>query len=285
MSLGCCWDSYGLAALQGDFAGDGGGDILDGGSGNDTARYESSNGGVTVNLLTGAASGFHAEGDSLISIENLMGSRNFADTLIGDDGNNRLDGFGEDDQLFGLDGNDILNGGEGADLLDGGAKLDWAYYHRSTVGVNIDLSAGTATGGDAQGDTLISIELLYGSQFDDTLIGKAGANTLTGNEGNDTLDGKGGNDTLLGRQGNDTMTGGAGADKFRYTEASFDQDIITDFEDGIDKIDLTGSGLVFGDFTVSQQGTDTLVSLANDSHDILLRNIVETNITSEDFIF
>ncbi len=264
--------------------GDGGGDLLDGGSGIDTARYESSNGGVTVNLLTGAASGFHANGDVLVSIENLVGSRNFADHLTGDNNNNRLDGFDGDDQLFGLDGNDILNGGEGADLLDGGAKLDWAYYHRSTAGVNIDLAAGTATGGEATGDTLVSIELIYGSQFDDVLFGKGGANTLTGNKGNDTLDGRGGNDTLLGRQGNDLMTGGAGADKFRYTETVFDHDIITDFEDGIDKIDLTGSGLVFGNFTISQQGVDTLVS-RNASHDILLQNIVATDITVADFIF
>ena len=264
--------------------GDGGADLLDGGNGNDTARYESSNGGVTINLLNGTASGFHANGDTLISIENLVGSRNFADNLTGDNSNNRLDGFDGDDQLFGLDGNDILNGGKGGDLLDGGAKQDWAYYHRSTAGVNIDLTAGTASGGEATGDTLVSIELLYGSQFDDVLTGKGGANTLTGNQGNDTLDGKGGNDTLLGRQGNDTMTGGSGADRFRYTESVFDHDIITDFADGQDLIDLTGSGLVFSDFTITQQGTDTLVS-RNASHDILLQNITAIDITVADFVF
>ncbi len=264
--------------------GDGGGDLLDGGSGHDTARYESSNGSISVNLSTGQTSGFHAEGDTLVSIENLMGSRNFGDELTGDANDNRLDGFGGNDQLFGNDGNDILQGGEGADWLDGGEKLDWAYYHRSASAVQIDLTASTAEGGEATGDTLISIELLYGSQFDDTLIGKGGANTLTGNRGNDTLDGKGGNDTLLGRQGNDTMTGGAGADKFRYTESTFDHDTITDFEDGLDKIDLTGSGLAFGDFGISQQGVDTLVSL-NADHNIVLQGILSTTITTADFIF
>ncbi len=264
--------------------GDGGGDLFNGGAGNDTVRYESSNGGVTVNLLTGEASGFHANGDTFISIENIYGSRHFVDYLTGDNQNNRLDGLRGNDQLFGLDGNDILNGGEGGDLLDGGAKLDWAYYHRSSTGVYINLSTGAAMGGEAEGDILISIELLYGSQFDDTLIGKEGSNTLTGNQGNDTLDGKGGNDVLLGRQGDDTMTGGSGADRFRYSESAFGNDIVTDFADAVDKIDLTGSGLVFGDFSITQQGADTLLSL-NSSHSIRLKNVVSTNITGADFLF
>ncbi|KQW35078.1 hypothetical protein ASC85_21110 [Pseudomonas sp. Root401] len=49
---------------------------------------------------------------------------NGADTLIGDEANDRLDGLDGDDKLSGLAGNDVLNGGAGRDTLDGGMGLD-----------------------------------------------------------------------------------------------------------------------------------------------------------------
>ena len=69
----------------------------------DTASYAASDAGVNLNLLTGKGSGGHAEGDTLLEIENLVGST-FADTLIGDLQSNVLDGGS---------GNDTLTGGAG----------------------------------------------------------------------------------------------------------------------------------------------------------------------------
>lgn len=93
-----------------DFLGGGAGDdILDGGAGIDTATFLNPVRGVTVNLVTGQATG---EGiDTLISIENVVGT-SFADVLIGDDGNNVLQGNGGVDYLFGGGGNDTLTAGE-----------------------------------------------------------------------------------------------------------------------------------------------------------------------------
>ena len=85
---------------------------------------------------------------------------------------------GDDDTLIGGEGNDTLIGGAGADSLDGGAGIDTADYSGSESGVTVDLSAGTGTGGDAEGDTLTSIENVTGSAHNDTLTGDAGANTL-----------------------------------------------------------------------------------------------------------
>ncbi len=267
-------------------SGDGGGDMINGGSGIDTARYEASNAAVNIDLSVSAQSGGHAAGDMLTSIENVFGSKSYGDTIFGDNSNNRLYGFGGADFLSGRDGNDILQGGAGGDFLDGGGASDWAYYHRSSAGVNIDLTAGTASGGDATGDTLVSIERLYGSSFADVLTGKSGVNTLTGNAGNDILDGKGGNDTLLGRGDNDTLTGGSGADQFRYTESIFGVDLITDFEDGVDKINLIGSGLVPGDFSATQVGSTARLTLAvNPSNIINLANMNIADITPADFVF
>ena len=66
-----------------------------------------------------------AEGDKLVSIENLTGSAH-NDVLWGDDGinvlrgiagNDYLNGYGGADTLYGGDGNDILGGTDGNDIL------------------------------------------------------------------------------------------------------------------------------------------------------------------------
>ncbi|HEY9344285.1 MAG TPA: calcium-binding protein, partial [Inquilinus sp.] len=120
-------------------------------------------------------------------------------TLLGNAGANILSGWG---------GGDVLRGGAGADRLDGGAGTDAASYYTSAAGVTVDLAAGTGTGGDAQGDILIGIENLTGSNLaNDTLIGNAGANTLAG---------WGGSDVLRGGAGADVLDGGAGTDTASY---------------------------------------------------------------------
>ena len=162
-----------------------GADTLAGGDGADTASYAASDAAVTIDLSAGTNTGGHAAGDTLTGIENLSGSR-YADALTGDAGPNRLDGGA---------GNDRLEGRAGADALVGGTGLDTASYAASATAVTVNLLDGTATGGDAEGDTLDSIEHLTGSAHDDTLIGHAGDNVLEGGDGGDTLDGGDGIDT------------------------------------------------------------------------------------------
>lgn len=222
--------------------GGGSADTLDGGTGSDTASYESSDLGVTVNLATGAGSGGDAEGDVLIGIENLIGST-YTDDLTGDAGANRLEGG---------DGSDILTGGAGADILDGGTAEDTASYADSAEAVTVSLEAGAASGGDAEGDSLIDIENLEGSAFDDTLIGDDQANQLIGNAGADTLVGGEGDDNLLGGTGNDQLSGGAGAD----TLMGGDGDDVMAGGAGADSLD---GGL--GSDTASYVDSDVGVSL------------------------
>ncbi|WP_342238723.1 beta strand repeat-containing protein [Inquilinus sp. OTU3971] len=166
--------------------GGGGADSLQGGAGtNDTADYSGSASAVTVDLVTGTGSGGDAQGDTLTGVENLIGSAG-NDTLIGSAGDN------------------TLTGGAGADALTGNGGVDTADYSGSGAGVTVDLIAGTGTGGDAQGDTLASIENLTGSAFRDVLHGSAGANALSGGAGNDMLYGGAGADTINGGDGIDT---------------------------------------------------------------------------------
>ena len=126
-------------------------------------------------------------------------------------------------------------------MLDGSVGTDTAYYASATaaVTVNLGLSGAQNTGG-AGFDTLISIENLIGSRYNDRLTGDAGNNLLRGESGNDILNGGAGNDTLLGGYGNDllnggtgsdVLTGGAGKDTFIFNTqlGSSNIDKITDF--------------------------------------------------------
>ena len=197
-----------------------GADALDGGSGLDTASYSGSYEGVMVSLLDGTTAFGDARGDTFVSIENLTGSI-YHDWLQGDDGANVLNGGDEDDDLLGAGGDDTLIGGEGgdeleggggADVLDGGQGSDTAAYIESAAGVTVSLRDDTASGGDAEGDELDSIENLTGSAYADVLTGNAGANILTGLDGDNTLRGYGGDDGLFGGNDVDTLFGMGGVD-------------------------------------------------------------------------
>ena len=106
------------------FVGGTGADALHGGPGSDTAGYYISTAGIMASLSEGVGVGGDAEGDTYSSIENLEGS-NYADALVGNDGNNWLGGGWGDDLLDGRDGDDILYAGPGNDTLKGGGGADW----------------------------------------------------------------------------------------------------------------------------------------------------------------
>jgi serralysin len=190
-----------------------GADFMDGGTGIfDTLGYMDSSVGVTVNLALGFGRFGTAEGDTFVNMDDIIGSPH-DDTLTGNDGSNRL---------MGEVGNDVLTGGLGADQLFGGDGgdppptqadgRDTAVYSDSAVGVAVNLANGRGFGGTAEGDTLLSIENLVGSAFNDSLIGHDLDNAFSGGAGDDLLKGAGGADFLVGDQGSDTLKGGGGAD-------------------------------------------------------------------------
>jgi Ca2+-binding RTX toxin-like protein len=98
--------------------------------------------------------------------------------IIGNEGNNFLQGTAASDRIFGVDGNDTILAEASDDSVNGGSGDDFA----------------------------------DGGFGDDTLSGDVGNDTLYGNEGNDILDGGDDNDLLLGWNGNDTLFGGNGDD-------------------------------------------------------------------------
>ena len=143
------------------------------------------------------------------------------DILMGTMDDDVLWGGMGDDRLSGGAGDDRLIGGPGADALNGGPGMDIASYTMSPAGVNIDYSfifgqdvdtKPRVFGGDAEGDELTSIEVIWGSAFADDLTGGHGVDIFFGNGGDDMLSGLMGNDMLRGGDDNDLVDGGAGDD-------------------------------------------------------------------------
>ena len=212
-----------------------GNDLVDGGAGIDSLTYSDIAGGVTVDLAITTAQNTGAGGiDTLLNIENLVGGLG-ANKLYGNAGDNTItggaagdliDGRAGNDTINGAAGNDSLYGGDGNDRLsadvtielgndyvDGGAGVDLIDYVGAAGGITLDLQIATAqnTGG-AGIDTILNVESVYGSQFDDVITGTSGANNLFGAVGNDRLTGLGGNDVLDGFTGSDIVSGGDGND-------------------------------------------------------------------------
>jgi Ca2+-binding RTX toxin-like protein len=102
--------------LEGSF----GADAMDGGAGSNTLVYRHSDDGVTVNLANQTATGGDATGDTFSNVQNVWGSQEGNDVLIGSSGDNAF---------FEQGGNNTLVGGLGRDTfafdwnLDGGSNL------------------------------------------------------------------------------------------------------------------------------------------------------------------
>ena len=228
--------------------------------------------------------------------DTLYGFNQSSDTLNGLGGNDILNGLSGNDDLFGGIGNDQLDGGAGSDDLFGGAGIDRALYGSAKTGVIADLILSDRNTGDAAGDTYNSIELLFGSRFNDELRGTQTNNVIAGKAGNDLLFGRSGNDDLFGGIGNDQLDGGAGSDDlfggagidmFNFNLGNGnDHDVIRDFENDIDTINLisfsfsnvsealdlandVGSGVVF-DFSSGDTLTILNTSIAELTNDILI---------------
>lgn len=163
-----------------------GADVIDGRIGNDTASYERDGvisaynmpSAIDIDLTREVQVGGDAQGDRLLSIENVIGS--FAnDSIRGNSMNNRLEGGAGDDRLFGRDGNDTLVSGLGADYLDGGAGADTFIYN--SVADSRVVTFETAFGGvvaSVQVDTIANFQ----SGLDRIDLSGIDANTLV--EGN-----------------------------------------------------------------------------------------------------
>ncbi len=220
------------------------------------------------------------------------------DTVVGGGGNDTLYGNSGSDKLYGQDGDDTLYAGDGAvDVSYGNDGNDTMYgedgfdYMYGNAGID------TLYGGN-------DINVLDGGSGNDSLYGGSSTDWLYGGTGNDFLYGNGGPDLLIGGTGRDILNPGTGNDWMWGGDASgagdgetdifalganWGGDVIWDFEDGIDRIDLRGTGATFDDliigeitggFTWVAYGTDVIYLWGAGS-----TSVGEANISAADFIF
>lgn len=202
-------------------------DRYDGGAGWDMLSFRETTynlggtvkGGVTINVQRGTVTDAWGDRDRIISVESFEGSR-FSDKFTGH--NSR------DDSFAGLRGRDVIDGGANSfrgtrQSSDDQDRVDYGsdYWEGGNFGIVVDLETsfvggsirGTIRDGFGHRDTVIDIEKVVGTRFDDTFVGSRVGNLFEGGEGVDFYDGQGGEDTLwLRRWFGDDEVGGVVVD-------------------------------------------------------------------------
>ncbi|MEH2126729.1 beta strand repeat-containing protein [Nostoc sp.] len=292
--------------------GNGGKDTIDGGQGDDvlSVDYKDSNtlGGITTTFNGATNIGEITAGTNPVSYKNIE----------------RLNIFGttDNDNIVGNSGNDTLSGGNGGkDTIDGGAGddvLSVNYNNVNTKAIITTFDATTNIGAITAGTNRVdykNIERLniFGTAYDDnivgnngndtlfggggydgkdTLIGGVGDDILTGGDGNDTLNGDVGDDILTGGDGNNTLTGGAGNDKF-VSNLGYGNNIITDFGGvgkgsnpsatvvaSLDTLQFTGSLFTAQNLQLTQNGNNLEITFEGfaGSNKVIVQNFKLENL-------
>jgi Ca2+-binding RTX toxin-like protein len=196
-------------------------DLIDGGTGRDTASYALRSAGVTVTLDNAGNDGASEQDNVKTTLE----------VVLGGDGSDAITGGTTHDELHGGPGNDVIKGAAGDDTLvggagiHGGAGLNICDYHRGTTtpgtfslcySATATICAGASNDGP-ENDNLTNCghlmlddgaDSVTGSDSDDLIEGGGGADTISGAAGNDRLFGDAGNDRLFGGEGGDVLDGG-----------------------------------------------------------------------------
>ena len=185
-----------------DFEGLDGDDTITG-NGSTRISYQHASAAVTVDLAKHTAHGTAAGDLANVGIDNLIGGiaqirgSDFDDTLVGTSN--------------GSFSAETFEGWGGNDFIDGNCGFDRARYdnqNTGTLGITVNLGAGTVTGGDAAAtavvgtDTLRSIELIRGTNAADIFDASTFTATST-NGGSDQgnfneFEGMGGDDQITG---------------------------------------------------------------------------------------
>ncbi|MGL4316710.1 MAG: beta strand repeat-containing protein [Pseudomonas sp.] len=186
-----------------------GADTLTGGDGSDNYYVDNSGDIVSETNATSSTGGTDTTHSYLA---NYTLTANVENGRILATGAANLTGNSLNNLLFAAAGNNVLNGGAGIDTV--------SYTSASTaINVNLASTAAQATGGSGS-DTLIAIENLIGSNYNDKLTGNTANNKLEGGLGNDTLNGGAGADTLIGGDGSDIYYVDNAADVVSETNAT-----------------------------------------------------------------
>ncbi|MBO3762537.1 calcium-binding protein [Ciceribacter sp. L1K22] len=239
-----------------------GADTMIGGAGDDTYYVDnagdvvterSGGGHDTVDASVSHTLAAYVEDLVLIGSASINGTGNgLANMIVGNAGNNVLNGGGGADTMLGRTGNDTYYVDNAGDIVveAANAGTDTVRASRSyTLGSNVENLVLTGTGNlSGTGNSLANV--ITGNTGNNTLSGGSGNDTLRGSNGNDSLLGGTGNDRLEGGSGNDRLTGGAGSDKL-YGGTGADRFVFTSLSDS----------------TVASSGRDTIYDFSRSQGD------------------
>lgn len=207
-------DRYDMGRGDGQVNGGIGNDTYLGGDGYDVISFEETHfnlgqamlRGANINLASGVVLDPWGGRDRLSGFEEAKGSR-LGDVITGDT---------EQNTFYGLRGADTIDGGANSFNPDGSRnedRRDWLRYNSDADlgglrGIVVDLEKtfangsirGTIRDGFGHVDTVIDIERVGGTIFNDVFVGSRAGNQFRGGEGRDSYDGGGEFDIVdLGR--------------------------------------------------------------------------------------
>lgn len=252
-----------------------------------------------------------ADANSLHSLRvNDQGVFFTADTLW-DTRDTRFEGA-QDMDLFEWQGrNFLVTGGKDAGLSVVEILPDGSFLHHHSIAQTQAWDIGPVTqietqllgdqaqimvtGSQGAGVAHLTLELadvgsrISGSDGADNLSGNALDNLIVGGAGNDRLSGLAGDDILIAGTGSDVLTGGGGADVFVF-RADGVRDRITDYQPGVDRIDLSDWGRVYhhDDLTLTETNFGARIVWRGetlDVHSAIGGPIAVGDWGAEDFIF
>jgi Ca2+-binding RTX toxin-like protein len=234
-------------------------DLIDARGGDDRAA-----GGGGDDIVIGGSGHDALAGDGGIAFAGFLFPPSGDDTVVGGAGDDTIHGDsffysgiqGGSNLLFGGAGDDFIGGGYGADTVNGGSGDDHIRGHGAPP---------PSTGGTEAARRLDLGDLLFGGAGNDTIDGGGGA---------DTIDGGAGDDRLVGGFGVDALTGGPGADLFVFGFSEIfmspdtglgegNRDVATDFESGVDLLDVRGYRSPSVTWAYDAAGDRTVVTIAD----------------------
>lgn len=241
-----------------------GNDFLYGGPGNDRIFGEEGDdiifGGEGEDFLSGGPGNdiiFGGTGDDIIHGDEGN------DILYGEEGNDVIYGGDGDDLIFDGPGADIVYGGPGDDIIvaamdgdddfyDGGDGHDRLDYTAATLGIHLDIDAGTAKSIEIGNDTITGFEEIATGAGDDVIVDGAGRHIILAGAGDDyviaSMDGA-----------DDIYDGGEGCDTLDYSAA--EQCLVIDLVHG------QASGIEIGTDSIS--GFEIVIAGGGNDHFLL----------------
>lgn len=178
-------------------------------------------------------------------------------------GNDTINGFG---------GNDEIYGSPGANTIDGGAgNRDVIYYglDKGVTGIFANLKTGKIDNPWHKVDTVKGVEDIRGTRFDDGFVGSKR------------------NEFFAGSHGDDYMEGGGGADQMFFTEDD-GHDTFVDFGNGDDSVALGATEFMHTFKQVMARihnDGDDAVLLLDSGDEITFLNMSKRDFAKDDFVF